>query len=118
MIRIVIPKTQRLSYKELKKLIELYNSVKDKRTSIRINCVIACGKGWKWSTIEDILMVLDEDENKQIYFMDGSGFNHNVKWRYGWIKKGEEKLIKTNTKERENKRKWSIQSRNPGSYLH
>ena len=23
----------------------------------RINCVIAWGKGWEWSTIEDILMV-------------------------------------------------------------
>jgi len=48
MITIVIPKTQRLLDEELEKLIELYNSVKDKRTSIRINCVIAWGKGWKW----------------------------------------------------------------------
>jgi len=31
MIRIMIPKTQRLSDEELKKLIELYNSVKDKK---------------------------------------------------------------------------------------
>jgi len=34
-----------------------YNVAKDKKTLIRINCVIAWGKGWEWSTIEDILMV-------------------------------------------------------------
>jgi len=47
--------------------------------------------------LTSIIKECDEDENKQIYFMDGSGFNHNVKLGYGWIKKGEEKLIKTNT---------------------
>jgi|GEM_PF-6480670 len=51
----------RLSDEELKKLIELYNSAKASKASvssiIRINCVIAWGKGWEWSTIEDILMV-------------------------------------------------------------
>jgi hypothetical protein len=57
----MIPKKQRLSDEELKKLIELYNNVKSNginvKTLIRINCVIAWGKGWEWSTIEDILMV-------------------------------------------------------------
>jgi len=53
----MIPKKQRLSDEELKKLIDAYNVAKDKKTLIRINCVIAWGKGWKWSTIEDILMV-------------------------------------------------------------
>jgi transposase len=205
----MIPKKQRLSDEELKKLIDAYNVAKDKKTLIRINCVIAWGKGWEWSTIEDILMVskdvIDdaigkytlfgiqgltenhyeghhnkmtkeeekaviqfvkdnfvrntkvvinwikghfgkvyttqgmqeflkahgfvykkpkgipgkhsdvenqqvminkltglieecaEDEEKQIYFLDGSGFDHNVKIGYGWIEKGKEKLIKTNT---------------------
>ena len=30
--------------------------------------------------------------------MDGTGFDHNVNLWYGWIKKGQEKLFKTNTK--------------------
>ncbi len=38
-----------------------------------------------------------EDEEKQIYFVDGSGFDYNVKLGYGWIEKGKEKLIKTNS---------------------
>ena len=53
----MIPKKQRLSDEELKKLIDAYNVAKDKKTLIRINCVIAWGKGWEWSMIEDILMV-------------------------------------------------------------
>jgi hypothetical protein len=44
----MIPKQQRLSDEELKKLIELYDSVKRNGTSvktlIRINCVIAWAK--------------------------------------------------------------------------
>ena len=44
-----------------------------------------------------IIEECSEDEEKEIYFLDGSGFDHNVKLGYGWIKKGEEKLIKTNT---------------------
>ena len=46
-----MPKKQRLSDEELKKLIDAYNVAKDKKTLIRINCVIAWGKGWEWSTI-------------------------------------------------------------------
>ena len=57
----MIPKKQRLSDEELKKLIEIYNNAKSNGTNvkilIRINCVTAWGKGWEWSTIEDILMV-------------------------------------------------------------
>jgi len=45
----MIPKKQRLSDEELKKLIELYNNAKSNginiKTLIRINCVIAWGKG-------------------------------------------------------------------------
>nr|WP_232060058.1 IS630 family transposase [Athalassotoga saccharophila] len=37
------------------------------------------------------------DEEKQIFFVDGSGFDHNVKIGYGWIEKGKEQFIKTNT---------------------
>ncbi|MGB9500345.1 MAG: IS630 family transposase [Dissulfuribacterales bacterium] len=36
-------------------------------------------------------------EDEAIYFSDGSGFDHNVKAGYGWIKKGQEKILKTNT---------------------
>jgi DNA-directed RNA polymerase subunit H (RpoH/RPB5) len=39
----MIPKKQRLSDEELKKLIDAYNVAKDKKTLIRINCVIALG---------------------------------------------------------------------------
>ena len=38
---------------------------------------------------------LKEDES--IYFVDASGFEHNAKIDYGWIKKGTNKNIKTNT---------------------
>jgi len=31
------------------------------------------------------------------YFVDASGFEHNVKLEYGWIKKGKEKIIRTNS---------------------
>src|SRR4030042_1067816 len=31
------------------------------------------------------------------YFGDGSGLVHNVKAEYGWIRKGKDKIIKTNT---------------------
>jgi len=46
----MIPKKQRLSDEELKKLIELYNNNAKSnginvKTLIRINCVIAWGKG-------------------------------------------------------------------------
>lgn len=36
-------------------------------------------------------------ENKAIYFMDASGFEHNSKIDYGWIRKGKNKHVKTNT---------------------
>lgn len=38
---------------------------------------------------------LKDDES--IYFLDGSGFEHNSKMDYGWIKRGKNKEIKTNT---------------------
>jgi len=48
--------------------------------------------------VEKINNVLDNlKENEDAYFVDGSGFEHNVKISYGWIKKGKDKNIKTNT---------------------
>ena len=47
--------------------------------------------------LTSIIEQCSEDKNKEIYFMDGSGFDHNVKIAYGWIKKGQEKFFKTNT---------------------
>ncbi len=38
---------------------------------------------------------LEEDES--IYFVDASGFEHNAKMDYGWMRKGKNKAIKTNT---------------------
>ena len=38
---------------------------------------------------------LPDDES--IYFMDGSGFEHNAKIDYGWIRRGKNKMVKTNT---------------------
>lgn len=36
-------------------------------------------------------------DKEALYFMDGSGFYHNVKLQYIWVKKGKEKRVKTNT---------------------
>lgn len=38
---------------------------------------------------------LQEDES--LYFMDASGFEHNAKIDYGWMRKGKHKVVKTNT---------------------
>lgn len=38
---------------------------------------------------------LEEDES--IFFIDGSGFEHNSKTEYGWMRKGKEKELKSNT---------------------
>lgn len=38
---------------------------------------------------------LKDDES--VYFLDASGFEHNSKMDYGWIKKGKNKEIKSNT---------------------
>ncbi|MCL5032956.1 MAG: hypothetical protein M1542_06925 [Thermotogae bacterium] len=64
----MIPKKQRLSDEELKELKELYDSVKEK-TLIRINCVIAWGKGWEWSTIEDIFKAMEILEKYSVVFL-------------------------------------------------
>lgn len=200
---------QRLTDEQIKKLTDAYKSVKDKKTAIRIDCVILWGKGYDWAVIEDVLMisvglihdavnkykfsgiaglteshyeghnykmtgeqeeatvefveknyipdskmainwvkehfgieyseqgmqdflkrhsfvykkpkgipgkhpceeeqkafikrikkVIDKCADKTdeaVYFSDGSGFYHNVKPGYGWIKKGKEKFFKTNT---------------------
>ncbi|MGC8819439.1 MAG: IS630 family transposase, partial [Athalassotoga sp.] len=65
------------------------------------------GVPWKHPSVEEQKIVINEltgrieecsnDEDKQIYFVDGSGFDHNVKIGYGWIEKGKEQFIKTNT---------------------
>ncbi|HOJ65059.1 MAG TPA: winged helix-turn-helix domain-containing protein [Spirochaetota bacterium] len=44
---------------------------------------------------KDILNNLKEKE--AAYFWDGAGMVHNVKLDYGWIKKGQSKIVKTNT---------------------
>ena len=50
------------------------------------------------SFVEKVNDILDNlKENEEAYFVDGSGFEHNVKISYGWIKKGTDKNIKTNT---------------------
>ncbi len=47
---------------------------------------------------EEINKTLDNlKSNETAYFLDGSGFEHNAKLRYGWIKKGTDKTVKTNT---------------------
>ena len=51
---------QRLPEEELRKLEKLYNNISDKEKIIRINCVIAWGKGYERSTIQNILMVSDD----------------------------------------------------------
>ena len=53
----------------------------------------------KWDTFRQVMInkltglieECAEDEEKEIYFLDGSGFDHNVKIGYGWIEKGKEK---------------------------
>lgn len=45
--------------------------------------------------IDGILDNLKPDETA--YFLDGAGFEHNAKLHYGWIKKGTDKTVKTNT---------------------
>ncbi len=36
-------------------------------------------------------------EDEALFFMDGAGVDHNAKIDYGWIRKGKNKVIKTNT---------------------
>jgi transposase len=43
----------------------------------------------------DLIENLTDDES--VYFIDASGFEHNSKMDYGWIKKGKNKEIKSNT---------------------
>lgn len=45
--------------------------------------------------IDNILDNLEADETA--YFLDGSGFEHNAKLHYGWIKKGTDKSVKSNS---------------------
>lgn len=47
--------------------------------------------------IRKLMRECKDKEDEAIYFSDGSGFDHNVKAGYGWIKKGQEKILKTNT---------------------
>jgi len=91
----MIPKKQRLSDEELKKLIDAYNVAKDKKTLIRMNCVIAWSKGWEWSTIEDILMVskdvIDDAIGKYTLFgIQGLTENH-YEGHHNKMTKAEEK---------------------------
>jgi transposase len=47
---------------------------------------------------EKINKILDNlKSNETAYFLDGSGFEHNAKLHYGWIKKGTDKAVKTNS---------------------
>ncbi|MDH4129563.1 MAG: IS630 family transposase [Spirochaetota bacterium] len=41
------------------------------------------------------MLTLKDDE--AIYFVDASGFEHNAKMAYGWIRKGSNKEVKTNS---------------------
>ena len=56
----------RISEEQLRELIYEYQKTKDKKVAVRINCVIAWGKGWDWATIEDILMVSSDFINKTV----------------------------------------------------
>ena len=48
--------------------------------------------------IEEMQEIMNNlKENEDFFYIDGSGFQHNTKIDYGWIKKGKKKLIKTNT---------------------
>lgn len=52
------------------------------------------------AVIRELTSIMEEcaaHENEEIYFLDGSGFTHNLKIGYGWIEKGQEKFFKTNT---------------------
>lgn len=56
----------RISEEQLRELIYEYQKTKDKKVAVRINCVIAWGKGWDWATIEDILMVSNDFISKTV----------------------------------------------------
>ena len=93
-----MPKKQRLSDEELKKLIDAYNVAKDKKTLIRINCVIAWGKGWEWSTIEDILMlskdVIDDAIGEYTLFgIQGLTTENHYEGHHNKMTKEEEKAV-------------------------
>ena len=52
------------------------------------------------AVIQELTSIMEEcaaHEKEEIYFLDGSGFTHNLKLGYGWIEKGQEKFFKTNT---------------------
>jgi len=50
------------------------------------------------AVIKELTSIMEEcAAHEEIYFIDGSGFTHNLKIGYGWIKKGQEKFFKTNT---------------------
>ena len=91
-----------MSDEELKKLIELYNNAKSNginvKTLIRINCVIAWGKGWEWSTIEDILMlskdVIDDAIGEYTLFgIQGLTTENHYEGHHNKMTKEEEKAV-------------------------
>jgi len=75
----------------LKRLGYVYK--KPKRVPSKLPSVekqIECSK-----KIDGILDNLKPDETA--YFLDGTGFEHNAKLHYGWIKKGTDKTVQTNS---------------------
>jgi len=52
--------------------------------------------------IEGTIQSCKNSNKEAVYFMDGSGFYHNTNPSCGWIKKGKDKLFKTNTSEKIN----------------
>ncbi len=68
------------SYKKAKRALAKWDS-----------CLEACFKSGYYQKSE----YLSQDES--IYFMDGAGFVHNTKIGCGWIRRGKNKAIKTNT---------------------
>ena len=92
-----IKKKFRLKYtsngmvKTLKRLGYVYK--KPKRVPSKLPSVeeqVKCSE-----KINNILDNLKADE--AAYFLDGTGFEHNAKLDYGWIKKGTDKSVKTNS---------------------
>ncbi len=108
-----------LSHEQVLSYISLHKRYKkDQRKSDRIKAILMLNKGYNYKEISEVLLIddstirrwhviftksgiktllEDKSEEDRIYFMDGVHPLHNVQPAFGWIKKGKEQVIKTNT---------------------
>ncbi len=83
--------------KTLKRLGYVYKKPKSVPSKLpSVEKQIECSK-----KIDCILDNLKSDETA--HFLDGAGFIHNARLYYGWIKKGTDKAVKTNSGRKKNK---------------